>query len=254
MLDSLGLLLTNTSSEPTSVYKTSRIFPAIASISESTTSAPLAHFTPNILELQEAFEQAESEEYSLTSQPYWWSFVDNLSLGAAFRNDLDLLARKLVNDADSSLGTLEFLTSQGLAQRAVHLLPFFQHIWIKCGVHGVVGVMHVPASLAASEGLANQRTNISKRCVIAHGKNGDVIVLKHFPAFHAESIVNVTGAGDSFVGALLAGMASEGKRIYGLQGLERVVNTAQKAAVLSLQSHEAVSPLVSQMAALPLKA
>jgi pseudouridine-5'-phosphate glycosidase/pseudouridine kinase len=107
--------------------------------------------------------------------------------------------------------------------------------------------MHIPGNVAASTGFARQRSNIAKRCVVAQGRNKDIVVLRHFPALKADSPTNVTGAGDSFVGTLIAGIASDGNQIYDPQGLENIVNTAQQAAVLTLQSHEAVSPLLSTM-------
>lgn len=181
------------------------------------------------------------------NKDWWWQFIDNLSLGTGFRMDLDHLARRQVHDTDSSKGTLAFLTERGVAQRAVHLLPFFQHVWVKCGERGVVAVMHIPADKARSSGFANQPSNMARRCVVAHGMNGDIVVVKHFPALKAETVENVTGAGDSFVGTLIAGIATDQKSIYDLDGLESIVNTAQQAAVLTLQSHEAVSPRLSEL-------
>jgi pseudouridine-5'-phosphate glycosidase/pseudouridine kinase len=184
------------------------------------------------------------------NKDWWWKFIDNLSLGTSFRMDLDHLARRQVDEDDASKGTLGFLTERGLAQRAVHLLPFFQHIWVKCGEQGVVAIMHIPADKAPSSGFANQASNLARRCVVAHGMKGDIVVVKHFPALKVETVENVTGAGDSFVGTLIAGIASDKKSIYDLDGLESIVNTAQHAAVLSLQSHHAVSPRLSDLKSL----
>lgn len=234
--------------EPTSVYKTSRILPSIAArINEETTEAPISHFTPNLLELQEVFEQVKSEEYDLMARDWWWKFIDNLSLGTSFRMDLDQLARRPVDDEEPSKGKLGFLTEQGVAQMAVNLLPFFQHIWVKCGAQGVLVFMHIPPEKAALTGFASQRTKMVKRCIVAHGMKKDIVVVKHFPALKVDTVENVTGAGDSFVGTLVAGIASDNKRVYDLEGLDSLVNTAQQAAALTLQSHEAVSPLLSDL-------
>lgn len=202
------------------------------------------------MELQDVYEQAGSEDYDLMSTDRWWKFIDSLSLGTSFRMDLDHLARRQVDDNDFAKGTLSFLTERGVAQRAVHLLPFFQHIWVKCGEHGVVAVMHIPADKARSSGFANQVSNMAKRCIVAHGTNGDIVIVKHFPALKVDTVVNVTGAGDSFVGTLIAGIAAGQKGIYDLDGLDSIVNTAQHAAVLTLKSHEAVSPLLSGLRSL----
>ena len=61
------------------------------------------------------------------------------------------------------------------------------------------------------------------------------------------SISNVTGAGDSFVGALLACLACDSSKMYDPKGLQDIVTIAQKAAILTLQSHSAVSPFLSRI-------
>ncbi|TFK30313.1 indigoidine synthase A family protein [Coprinopsis marcescibilis] len=235
--------------EPTSVSKSSRILPAVGSWLKTTNpKKPLiTHFTPNVLELIEVYEQARSDEYDLMSHSWWWDNVNNLSLGSNFRMEVEQLARRNVRDDDSAKGTMSFLTQQGIAQMAVHLLPFFQHIWIKCGVNGAIAVMQISADDAKISGFARERTNIAKRCIIAHGLGGEILVLQHFPSLHVDSLINVTGAGDSFVGTLIAGLAHDSKQMYNPTELERLVNTAQRAAGLTLQSHEAVSPLLSDL-------
>lgn len=199
------------------------------------------------------YEEARAEEFDIMSDSWWWDNVNSLSLGSSFRTDVEQLSRRNVSDrnvSDDNSGekTLSFLTEQGTAQMAVHLLPFFQHIWIKCGGNGVVAVMQISPKDAASSSFVRERTNIAQRTVVAHGNNGEILVLKHFPALHIDALVNVTGAGDSFVGALLAGIASDSNRLYNPEGLESIVNTAQRAACLTLESHDAVSPLLSTMA------
>ncbi|EFI28609.1 indigoidine synthase A family protein [Coprinopsis cinerea okayama7 len=238
-----------TASEPTSVVKSARILPTLASwLKTARPTQPLVnHFTPNVLELQHVYEEARSEEYDLMASDWWWDNVNSLSLGSNFRLEVEQLARQAVDDHDASKGTLAFLTERGIAQMAVHLLPFFQHIWIKCGAQGAIAVMQISAEEASSSGFANEHTNIAKRRIVAHGNGGEILVLQHFPPLKIGKAANVTGAGDTFVGALLAGIAHDGKQIYDTQGLESVVNTAQKAACLTLESHDAVSPLVSSL-------
>jgi len=62
-----------------------------------------------------------------------------------------------------------------------------------------------------------------------------------------QSLENVTGAGDSFVGALLATLAEKPLAFYHPQILEKAISIAQKAAVATLQSLSAVSPLLSKL-------
>jgi pseudouridylate synthase / pseudouridine kinase len=236
-------------SEPTSVYKSTRILPAVASwLKETRPTQPLiTHITPNLLELREIYEQARSDDFDLMSDAWWWENVDRLSLATNFRMEVDQLARKSVSDSPDVKDTLSFLTDGGIAQMAVHLLPFFQHIWIKCGGNGVVAVLQIPAKIAESSGFERVKTNMAQRTVVAHGTTGDVMVIRHFPALHVDTLLNVTGAGDSFVGALLAGVAQDEMQLYNPASLQSLVNTAQHAACLTLQSHEAVSPDLSNL-------
>lgn len=70
--------------------------------------------------------------------------------------------------------------------------------------------------------------------------------MRLFPAaetVHAEEIVSVNGVGDTFLGVLVAGLAK------GLDYDESLIRIAQKAAVLTLKSSEAVSPDVRDLAA-----
>lgn len=86
-----------------------------------------------------------------------------------------------------------------------------------------------------------------RRYVVAAGKSGSIIVIQHFPAMPVQSLVNVTGAGDSFVGGLLATLAEIPSAFRHPQTLEKAISTAQKAAVATLQSCSAVSPLLSKL-------
>lgn len=66
------------------------------------------------------------------------------------------------------------------------------------------------------------------------------VYMRLFPAVEEvriEDVVSVNGVGDTFAGTLVAGLAGrDGRRV------EEIVDIAQRAAVLSLKSKEAVSP------------
>lgn len=173
----------------------------------------------------------------------WWSIIDSFNLGSTFRMDLEKLSRCHESESKPS-GDLSFLLNQGIAQKAIHLLPFFQHLIIKCGDKGVLVVMYVSPEAAADSGW---RSNPRQRCVVATGKSGEIVVIQHIPALPVQPL-NVTGAGDSFVGALLATLANEPAGLYHPRSLSEALSTAQQAAVLTLQSPLAVSPLLSKLA------
>lgn len=180
------------------------------------------------------------------SHPIWWDTIDNFALGSAFRMDLEQLARKTVQETDPSKGTLAFIIDQGIAQMAVNLLPFFRHLVIKCGNLGVLVVMHIPSQAAKNSIWKNEGTNIHKKCIVAHGRHQEIVVLQHFAALPIQTVVNVTGAGDSFVGALLAYLGRDHSAFDSPDTLQNAIFAAQKAASLSLQSHSAVSPVLSE--------
>ncbi|KAG5724658.1 Pseudouridine-5'-phosphate glycosidase [Termitomyces sp. T112] len=233
--------------EPTSVTKSTAIFPAISSSMDHLEGiAPITFVSPNRLELAHIFSNAES--LGLTAHPTWWQMIDDLSLGSSFRLDLERLAKLNVDDHDSSRGTLAFLINQGVAQMAIKLLPFFQHLIIKCGEQGVLVVMRISGSGMMKSLWAGVNSEISQRRIIARGSSNEcAAIVQHFPPHPVGKVLNVTGAGDSFVGALLANLAHQSYILDNPAGLANAISMAQNAAILSLQSNLAVSPLLSDM-------
>jgi pseudouridylate synthase / pseudouridine kinase len=228
------------------VPKTTRILRSIAaSLSKFPTydRSPVSFASPNLLELQRLYSAVREEPLELTNHDYWWKTIDSFRMSGDFRADLEHLARRNVNDNDTSMGTLSFLVEQGIGQMAIHLLPFFGTLIIKCGAKGVIVAMRIPAKTAWS----SERTNIARRCVVVHG-NDSVVVLKHCPGLQVppESIINVTGCGDSLVGSILADLATNPSAFDDSKGLELTIENAQRAAVLSLQSTHAVSPALGR--------
>jgi pseudouridine-5'-phosphate glycosidase/pseudouridine kinase len=158
--------------------------------------------------------------------------------------ELENLARLPASPHSKTMGTLSFLTEEGIAQMAINLLPFFQHLVIKCGERGVVVVMRVPRRTK----WASERSNIHGRYIVSSGSgSGDIVVLRHFPAnqLPPESIVNVTGAGDTLVASVLASLVQNPSGFEDPESLKKIMEDAQAAAVLTLQSEFAVSPSLS---------
>jgi pseudouridylate synthase / pseudouridine kinase len=230
-------------SEPTSVTKSASIIPAISSaLGSNFHGSPVNFASPNLLELAELYRSARTDPWELTSHTYWWRTIDNFALGSEFRLSLEQLARQ---DSGSKGRTLSFLVDQGVAQMAVNLLPFFQHLVIKCGDLGVLLAMRFSTDNPTA--WAGERSNTHRRQIVAHGK-GESIVLKHYPAhtIDPQSIVSVTGAGDSLVGAILAALAQDLSAFNSPESLGRVITLGQSAATETLQSTSAVSPSLSK--------
>lgn len=204
---------------------------------------PITYVTPNLLELTEIYRSVKNSPFDLFSHPAWWTVMDAFNLGSKFRTDLENLSRRDCSNLDSCHDTLSFLVADGVAQMAIHLLPFFQNIIIKCGDKGVVLVMRVTAH---DSPWAKEQSNVHNRLVIAQGRTGGLVALCHFPALTVSEIKNVTGAGDTFVGALLAEIARNPDAFFSPSTVAVAIEHAQRAAGLTLQSEVAVSPLLSQ--------
>lgn len=188
--------------------KSTRILPAIASLlgKHLSRAAPVTFASPNLLELAHIYRTVSSEPLELTSHEHWWKVIDNMGLGSQFRMELEQLARRDACDSATSKGTLGFLLDQGIAQMAVNLLPFFQHLVLKAGDKGLFTIFRVAPAEAQHSGWAYEHSNIRERQVIAQGRDGGIVVLKHHPAvlLQQEDVINVTGAGDTLVGSVLA--------------------------------------------------
>lgn len=159
--------------------------------------------------------------------------------------ELEHLARLPASPHSKTAGTLSFLTEEGVAQMTINLLPFFQHLVIKCGDRGVIVVMRVSRQTK----WASERSNVHGRYVVSSGNgSGDIVVLQHFPANHlpSESIANVTGAGDTLVASVLASLVQNPRGFESPESLRKIMEDAQAAAVLTLKSEYAVSPYLSR--------
>ncbi|OAX44241.1 hypothetical protein K503DRAFT_852805 [Rhizopogon vinicolor AM-OR11-026] len=234
--------------EPTSVVKSAFILPAITRNLDQPSWSPIAFASPNLLELAHLYQQAQLLD--LTSHDGWWRVIDDLGLGSKFRMDLELLSRRDASDHCPSKGSLAFLVEKGIAQMAINLLPFFRHLVIKCGDLGVIVVMHLTGDDAVQSSWSTESTNCHARYVVSHSStSGDIVVLQHFPALRlpSDALINTTGAGDSLVGALLAALVQSPKAFHAAGSLQHTIDTAQQAALLSLQSPCAVSPLLSSL-------
>lgn len=184
----------------------------------------------------------------LMSHERWWNIIDSFGLGSQFRTDLMQLSKREVSDTASDLGTLSFIADRGIVQMAVNLLPFFQHIVIKCGELGVVVIMR--SDRAEASAWAAQRSDPRHRYIVAHSPTSDeMVVVQHSPPLQTTQDValNSTGAGDSLVGALLAVLARDPHAFKSPSSLSRALDIAQQAAILTLQSPHAVSPSLSSL-------
>ncbi|KAJ1311029.1 hypothetical protein OPQ81_009535 [Rhizoctonia solani] len=225
--------------EPTSTAKCTRIIPAISNMLAKGEHEPcITGSFPNIIELRAMWELARSEDGPINS-PYWWQVVDG------FGPDLHrILAAQIKGD-------MLFLVNDGIIQMATQLVPFIKHLVIKCGSKGVAIVAHI-TDKEGSVNWISEGTRPQKRQIVIRGSDGSAIIVQYFPghALGQTGVHNVTGAGDTLVGALLASLVHNEAIFRQPRRLEKAINLAQKCAVLTIGSEFAVSPAISSISPL----
>ncbi|EJD55047.1 hypothetical protein AURDEDRAFT_155285 [Auricularia subglabra TFB-10046 SS5] len=231
--------------EPTSVAKAGAILPAFKAWAgedgDSDGDGAVTLASPNARELAVLADAARAHD--LLDTPKYWRALDRLGLEAGYRQHLALLAGRPAS-ASSDKGDLGFLLRDGIVQNAVALLPFVRHLMVQLGDKGVLVAMRP----AAGSVWDRQATNIAHGQVVAHGGAGAAVVLRHFPALDVapHEVVSVTGAGDSLVGAVLAGLLANPRAFCGPDSLDALVMGGQRAAVETLRSSCAVAPVLSR--------
>ncbi|CAG8590959.1 991_t:CDS:10 [Paraglomus brasilianum] len=197
--------------EPTSVSKSLRWF-ADHDIAKRIKSR-LAYISPNIHEL-------EAMDLALTSM-----------FGRWLDQGLDLLTIKQKIAREHEI--LMALKDDKILSRSVSLLLIASTVIVKLGERGALLVQLIDNSRDLQEQLVPSKWN-----GVIQLDDKRTVRVKYFQPASVEnsSIINVTGAGDSFVGTVLAGLA-----IYGEKELDRIIDVAQRVAVLSLQTHSSIS-------------
>lgn len=128
---------------------------------------------------------------------------------------------------------------------AAHLLPFIGSIFVKCGARGLLIATKVPAgSHEAWDDLYARRP--PGLAMAKSGTDGSRTVFRYYPGLPLESAAGVSavGAGDTLAGAI-AVMLADGRSLHRPRDMDAIAQAAQRAAILTLQSSETVSPLLS---------
>ncbi|KAF8475852.1 Indigoidine synthase A like protein-domain-containing protein [Kalaharituber pfeilii] len=221
--------------EPTSVQKSTRIFPELKPPGDSGpmldvfphNSVHLA--TPNEHELAAMYGCAREMGYFDSLD--WFAVIDDINIDTLFRNSMEMLAEQ---------AKLPLLV-HGTLQQAIHLSPYLPTQLIKLGAHGVLAVRLLPVS--PSNFLPT--SPIHTPTILSHGRCAHTsgIYIRHFPALKVpeEEIISVNGVGDTFLGVVLARMVEVG--VLG----EKTMELAQRGAVVSLRSREAVGVGVARL-------
>lgn len=211
--------------EPVSAEKSARLFQPFRGVSPLTVfpSSSVDLASPNEYELAAMHETAKTNGYLDSNE--WFSVIDAFGMRGA-RNQFVQLAGAELTDA-------------GVPVQSVQLLPYIPTLITKLGSKGVL----LTSILGRDDPRLYDRDSqqfILTRATPDHPTIGG-IYMRLFPAAErVEDVVSVNGAGDTFLGVLIAGLAQGGS-------VERLIDVAQKGARMTLKSAEAVSPELSRI-------
>lgn len=177
--------------------------------------------TPNQHELAAMYAAAKTHEFFESAA--WWAVIDALGIPSSGARDRFI---SITNHA---------MTDAGIPLQSIQLLPFIPTILTKLGAEGVLMTeLLKPGDARLTDPAA--APYILSRCANGTTEVGGVY-MRLFPAAEVvEDVVSVNGVGDTFLGVLVAGLAK------GVKLDEGLIDIAQRGAVMTLRSKEAVSP------------
>ena len=218
--------------EPVSVAKAARLFHRDNSAISSRKVVPehvVSLASPNHFELTALYNAARDALMFESEQ--WWSVIDSFGLsGSSSRDRLSAIAG-------------HELVEQGIPQQCIQLLPFIPNLVTKLGRKGclVASLLKRDDERLRSPEYAPY---IIARSQSEHSHIGGVQMRLVSPSreIPQSEIVSVNGIGDTMLGVIVAGLVQG-------HNLEEIVPIAQDAAVLTLQSDQAVSPEVRSIQA-----
>jgi pseudouridylate synthase / pseudouridine kinase len=210
--------------EPVSIAKAARLFHRESSMLNGTKVVPnhvVSLSTPNSLELKAMYEAARDSAMFESSE--WWSVINGFGFSSAGSQD------RLISVAGREL------VEQGIPQQCIQLVPFIPNLVTKLGAKGCLLTCLLRRGDDRLTNPANAPYILSRST--SESEIGGLYMRLFPPSTVVEQAVSVNGIGDTMLGVMVTGLAN------GRQ-LEDVMPTAQEAAVLTLQSPEAVSPQV----------
>lgn len=231
--------------EPVSAAKATRLFEKV--VIGPADCVPNNHrinlATPNELELAAMYQSARDR--GLFDAPEWWAVIDSLGMSSSGSRD------RLVSITSTSL------VDKGIPQQSIQLLPFIPCILTKLGPHGILLTQILPPEdprLRSPDYAAYilARSNANPNSSRAHSSIGGVY-MRLFPPeriLKDSDVVSVNGAGDTFVGVLISGLAkASGSNQSPHAGLhmEEIISIAQQASLKTLESSQSVSKDVGSL-------
>lgn len=194
--------------------------------------------TPNTAELQSMFEAFhEKGRFDVDN---WFPVIDGMALGAEFRNGATMQSHQHSG--------LKAILEGGALTQAIHMLPYIPTLVIKGGSNGVVLFQLVDDIDAA---ILSQRSSSKKISGMFQKGNAKTatdtrvgVYMQYFEADEVspDSIVSVTGAGDTLFGTLALEMVKDDSWLADMGDKKQaVIARAMSNAVKTIQSSDAVS-------------
>lgn len=218
--------------EPVSAAKATRLFQCVSDASLSFSIFPthqISIATPNAMELTAMYTTARDGE--LFDGLDWWQIINSCGISSSGARDLMMAI------------TNQELVDQGIPQQSIQLLPFIPCILTTLGSRGVLATRLLPHDDPSLLAPATDPYIISRNFDRKSPVGG--IHMRLYPPAEVvadSDIVSVNGAGDTFVGTLVAGLAKSQQIDF-----DRLIDVAQKASVMTLQSGETVHPGLGQL-------
>ncbi|KAF5025297.1 hypothetical protein F66182_2630 [Fusarium sp. NRRL 66182] len=174
--------------------------------------------SPNSYELEAMYSAARRNGYF--DSPEWFDIIDAFGMRGARDRFVKL--------------TSAALTDAGVPVQSVQLLPYIPTVVTKLGPQGVL------LTTILSQDDPRLKDPDSEEYILArsagdHPSVGGLYMRLFSAAERVQNIVSVNGVGDTFFGVLISGLAQGGK-------VENLIDVAQAGSVLTLKSHESVSP------------
>lgn len=174
--------------------------------------------SPNTYELAAMFGEAKDNGY--LDDMEWFEIVDAFGMRGARERFVRLTSPEL--------------TDAGVPIQSVQLLPYIPTIITKLGEKGAL----LTSIIKKDDPLLYDRDEaefILTRAPPDHPTGVGGIYMRLFPAAEkVDEVVSVNGVGDTFLGVLISGLAQGGR-------VEKLIDVAQKGAVMSLKCAESVS-------------
>lgn len=154
----------------------------------------------------------------------WFGLLDHLQFNQINNLQLPLMIKSLYN--------------QGYIQKCFKLLPYFPNIMLKLGLEGVLSIGINDSGLLLYNNTNNQG---HEDHIESYKVSTDKFYIDYYPIPQQNkdlSIVNVTGAGDTFLGYIISHLQLPKALL---------IHNAQLAAGLSICYNDAISPKVKDI-------